>query len=686
MFYCCSKLDNLDLSCFDTSQVKKMNGMFHNCKSLKKLDLSGFDTRNVTDMNSMFNGCYDLTELNVSSFDTARVNDMHYMFQNCNELTELDLRSFDTSKVTMMNAMFFGCKKLTELDLSGFDTSRVEKMSSMFYNCSNLTELNLNSFDTANVTQMNNMFHTCEKLERIVVSDKWKTDKVTDSTYMFINCTHLVGGNGTVYSAQHIDGTYACIDGRDGKPGYFTEMQAAVLSAEKGRPVSLDGKNMVHVGFNAAVPDGWQILDYGLIYYNSGTVIHTADLTLDNVGICGIKKAHFWNANITDNGTGVTAVGFVKVKNQQGVERTQYTGELGGKYSDLVITEEPLCVNFTRLDNKAVTANGVNKVYVGFSADISEGCTIEDYGLIYYNSGNVIHTEHLTLENVGVCGIKKAKYWSANITDSGYGVACVGFVKVKDQNGNITILYTDELGNSYQAMKEAVKNVKLTKQANKAVTSGGKNKVYCGFNANLPNGYTVEDYGLIYYNSGKVIHTEHLTLDNVGVCGIQKAKYWGANITDIGYGVVCVGFVKVKDANGYVSTLYTEELGNSFTAVSEAAAANAVTLTRQANKAVSSNGKNKVYCGFTANTAADYTFEDYGLIYYNSGNVIHTEHLTLNNVGVCGIQKAKYWGANITDNGYGVVCVGFVKVKDANGYVTTLYTEELGAKFADLQH
>ena len=133
-----------------------------------------------------------------------------------------------------------------------------------------------------------------------------------------------------------------------------------------------------------------------------------------------------------------------------------------------------------------------------------------------------------------------------------------------------------------------------------------------------------------------------------------------------------------------MTVLYTEELGGSFAAASEAAAANAVTLTRRENKAVESNGRNKVFVGFNANLQAGYTVEDYGLIYYNSGNVIHTEHLILSNVKVCGIQSAKYWAANITDNGFGVVCVGFVNVKDANGYVTTLYTEELGAKYSDL--
>ena len=116
----------------------------------------------------------------------------------------------------------------------------------------------------------------------------------------------------------------------------------------------------------------------------------------------------------------------------------------------------------------------------------------------------------------------------------------------------------------------------------------------------------------------------------------------------------------------------------------EADAKQCITLQRHDNKAVISGSKKKVYVGFTANIPDDYTLQDYGLIYYNSGTVITTPYLTLENVGICGIQKAKYWSANITDNGYGVTAVGFVTVKDANGYVTTLYTGELGAKYSDL--
>ena len=39
---------------------------------------------------------------------------------------------------------------------------------------------------------------------------------------MFYNSTNLVGGAGTRYDANHVDKTYARIDGGTSNPGYFT--------------------------------------------------------------------------------------------------------------------------------------------------------------------------------------------------------------------------------------------------------------------------------------------------------------------------------------------------------------------------------------------------------------------------------------------------------------------------------
>ena len=85
--------------------------------------------------------------------------------------------------------------------------------------------LDLSSFDTSNVTNMYQMFMSSSNLTTIYASDKFVTNKITDTTlgtYLFSGCTKLVGGAGTAYSSTKIDKTYARIDGGTSSPGYFT--------------------------------------------------------------------------------------------------------------------------------------------------------------------------------------------------------------------------------------------------------------------------------------------------------------------------------------------------------------------------------------------------------------------------------------------------------------------------------
>ena len=44
--------------------------MFGLCKRLTSIEVSNFNTHNVKDMKSMFYNCQSLTSLNVSNFDT----------------------------------------------------------------------------------------------------------------------------------------------------------------------------------------------------------------------------------------------------------------------------------------------------------------------------------------------------------------------------------------------------------------------------------------------------------------------------------------------------------------------------------------------------------------------------------------------------------------------------------------
>ena len=146
--------------------------------------------------------------------------------------------SFANARPTTTYRWFCGMDYLQEIrGLEYLNTSEVISMNYMFYGCNHsaFTSLDLSNFNTANVKEMNAMFANCSNFTTIHVGDGWSTEKVTVSDDMFINCTALVGGNGTTYDADHVDAAYAHIDGGPSNPGYFTEAPAkpyAVLSTD----------------------------------------------------------------------------------------------------------------------------------------------------------------------------------------------------------------------------------------------------------------------------------------------------------------------------------------------------------------------------------------------------------------------------------------------------------------------
>ena len=228
---------------------KNSSWFFQHFDSVESIDLSNADTSQVTNMSDMFNGCYALKSVNISSFNTSNVTDMQGMFTACKSLKRLDLSSFRTENVNNMNNMFSNCTALESVDLSSFNISKVENTSYMFNTCDDLVELDLSGFDMSSVQDAQDMFHSCYELQSIYVSDKWNLNADAIDTVMFKYCRKLVGGNGTAYDENHTDKEYARIDGKDGKPGYFTYSENYV----KGASLSLDGKIGVnfHVSLNS---------------------------------------------------------------------------------------------------------------------------------------------------------------------------------------------------------------------------------------------------------------------------------------------------------------------------------------------------------------------------------------------------------------------------------------------------
>ena len=144
MFLKCSKLKNIDLTFFDTSNIKNMSNMFDNCVNLEKIDLSSFDISNVDDMSSMFKGCIYLKDINLSSFKKSKVKKMCNMFEDCENLEKLDLSSFIPSKDIEMDDIFKNCKNLT--DFKGFKsfkkTFKNDELKKIFKDCPKLINKN----------------------------------------------------------------------------------------------------------------------------------------------------------------------------------------------------------------------------------------------------------------------------------------------------------------------------------------------------------------------------------------------------------------------------------------------------------------------------------------------------------------------------------------------------------------
>lgn len=147
---------------------------------------------------------------------------------------------------TTTNAnLFDSCSKLVYADLKGCNTSSVTDMSEWFIGCAYLEELILTGWNTSSVTNMASMFNACSRLETIYTSSYFITLPTGSYSNMFLGCSNLVGGQGTVYNPSYVDRTYAHQDGGTTNPGYFTSSQfgskASGSTLEVGDIVFSDG-------------------------------------------------------------------------------------------------------------------------------------------------------------------------------------------------------------------------------------------------------------------------------------------------------------------------------------------------------------------------------------------------------------------------------------------------------------
>ena len=118
-----TKLENISFSdVVNTSIVTAMDKMFKGCSSLKNIDLSCFDTSNVTNFSEMFMDCTSLGYR-----------------EEGEDVNTVDLSALEINKATTISRMLRGCTSLEEVRIdSWYFGADLSDMNELFCRCSNL--------------------------------------------------------------------------------------------------------------------------------------------------------------------------------------------------------------------------------------------------------------------------------------------------------------------------------------------------------------------------------------------------------------------------------------------------------------------------------------------------------------------------------------------------------------------
>ena len=139
MFQGMSYLETLDLNGLDTSQVTNMSNMFSQTIYLKDIKLN-IDTSKVTDMSFMFLACERLETLDLSNFNTINVKSARQMISFCPKLKTVDASNFDTRNLSDFGSMFCNCDELTTL-YANIDFGKAYEDLDLFHSDNLLTNI-----------------------------------------------------------------------------------------------------------------------------------------------------------------------------------------------------------------------------------------------------------------------------------------------------------------------------------------------------------------------------------------------------------------------------------------------------------------------------------------------------------------------------------------------------------------
>ena len=144
-----------------------------------------------------------------------------YHLKNVTSIT--GLQNIKTNNATNLAGMFNGLESIESIDISFFQMGNVKDVKWLFGACKKLKTVNLGNMIISSITNTGSMFYDCAALEKIYcTADFSASTALINSSYMFHNCSKLVGGNGTKYNSSYTNKAYARPDRGTTAPGYFS--------------------------------------------------------------------------------------------------------------------------------------------------------------------------------------------------------------------------------------------------------------------------------------------------------------------------------------------------------------------------------------------------------------------------------------------------------------------------------
>ncbi len=144
--------------------------------------IATWDVREVTDMSRVFKGqsfMGTLGVLDLSFWDTSNVKNMREMFHGYHGNVEVGM--WDTGKVTDMSGMFAEAREFNG-DIGNWDTGEVENMARMFENASQFN-CAIGNWNTSKAQHTGMMFKDATEFNQDLAT--WKLDSLKDFDFMF---------------------------------------------------------------------------------------------------------------------------------------------------------------------------------------------------------------------------------------------------------------------------------------------------------------------------------------------------------------------------------------------------------------------------------------------------------------------------------------------------------------------